>query len=268
MSGKSKKILPIAALTACVAAVAIIIVAEVLKATVFGGIMPVIGNLIAGSLERLFLAAACVFLMIMYGFVSTLRPKLGKGLLPVLAGFAVALANFPFFTLISGELEITESGGAVTLFVFHCLCVGLFEETAFRGFVFPLVLGKLSDRKHGAALSVIVSSGIFAFVHLLNLFSGASVGATIMQVGYTFLIGCMCNVILIATESLLFPVLIHAAFDIGGTIVSLGVATGSNWNTPSIVIMAVIGTLVGIYLILRFFTHEREALELIEKQKE
>ena len=265
MSEKKKNVLPIVALIVCVAAVITIIVTEILKATVFGGHFSVTGNLVSGIVERLLLAAACVLLILVYGYGATFRPGLGKGLLPTLGGFAVALANFPFFTLASGELEIVESGGVVTLFVFHCLFIGLFEEIAFRGFVFPLLLDKLRDKRHGAALAVISSSGIFALVHLLNLFSGAPFGATALQIGYTFLVGCMCNVILIATKSLLFPILIHAAFDVGGTIVSLGVAKGSNWSAPSIVVMAVVGTLVGAYMIYYFFRHERDAIELIEK---
>lgn len=141
--------------------------------------------------------------------------------------------------------------------------MGLFEETAFRGFVFPLVLEKTGNKKYGVFIAVIVSSALFAILHLLNLAQGASVGATALQVGYTFLVGCMCSVILIATGSLLVPVIVHAAFDVGGTMTSLGVAAGSHWNTPSIIIMAAVGTLAALYLAAWFFRHSDRALRLL-----
>lgn len=264
MKEKTKRTALIAAVAAaCVLAVAAVIVGESLKAAVWNGQMPHTANLAFGIAERALLTVAAACLMYIFGIAKTLRPRLRGGIIATIAGLAVALANFPFFCLADGSLEITADPSGFTLFVAHCLLVGLFEETAFRGFLFPMILDITAKKKHGVTLAVLLTSGLFALVHLLNLLQGAGIGATLLQVGYTFLIGCMCNVILIATQSLLAPVIVHALFDVGGTLTALGAASGSQWNGAAIAVMAVVSVIAAAYLAQRFFRHETAALSLL-----
>lgn len=249
--------------TACALTIAAVIVGEYLRAAVYEGKLPYAAELAFGTAERALLTVAAVCLMIAFGVTAALRPRLKGGACATLAGLAVALANFPFFCLADGSLTIAVDAGGFALFVLYCLGVGLFEETAFRGFVFPLILGKTADKKYGVTIAVLASSAVFALVHLFNLFQGAGVGATLMQVGYTFLVGCMCNVILIATRSLAMPVLVHALFDVGGTMTALGAATGRQWNTPAIAVMAVVSVAAAAYLVFWFFRHGDKARLLL-----
>lgn len=244
-------------------AVAAVIVGEYLSTTAAEGTLAYEINLAFGITERVLLTMAAACLMRVFGIADVLRPRLCGGAAAAAAGFAVALANFPFFCLADGSLKITTDGGGFALFVGYCLSVGLFEETAFRGFVFLMIMGMTAKKKHGAALSVMVSSGLFALAHLLNLFQGADAGATLLQVGYTFLVGSMCNVIMIATRSLLVPVLVHALFDVGGTLTLMGAATGRQWSAPAIAVMAVVSAVAAAYLIYYFFRHENAALSLL-----
>ena len=61
---------------------------------------------------------------------------------------------------------------------------------------------------------------LLGLLHLFNLFAGASVGATFLQVGYSFLIGAMLSAVLIKTDNLWLCVLLHAGFDFGGSIIT------------------------------------------------
>lgn len=266
--GKSKTVLLVLTVASCVLTLAFAITGEVLRGAVYGGTLPVAVNLAFGAAERLLLTVTAVCLMLTFGYTKALKPGISGGIIASVAGAAVAVANFPFVCMAQGLLGITASGGEFALFIVYCISVGLFEETAFRGFVFPLVLEKTGNKKYGVFIAVTVSSALFAILHLLNLAQGASVGATALQVGYTFLVGCMCSVIMIATGSLLVPVIVHAAFDVGGTMTSLGVAAGSHWNTPSIIIMAVVGTLAALYLAAWFFRHSDRALRLLPDREE
>ena len=117
--------------------------------------------------------------------------------------------------------------------------MGLFEECAFRGLLFPLLLSAFEKRdvRRADVLAILASSAIFGLFHLVNLFAGAGIGPTLLQVGYTFLVGCMFAALTLFTRSVLPAVLIHALYDVGGTAVSLGVADGPQWNAPSVAIM-------------------------------
>lgn len=262
MTNKTKKVLVLSAVgSACALTIAVVIVSEVLKATVWEGTVPYSAKLMFEGAQRLLLSVAAIGLIVAMGFTSLLRPRIRGGVLPSIAGLAVALANFPFFCLADGSLVVTADAGGMTLFVAYCFTVGLFEETAFRGFVLPALLDVFKDKKHGDVIAVICSSGIFALVHLLNLFQGASVGGTLLQVGYTFLVGCMCAVIMLATRSLLMPVVIHALFDVGGIMVASGAASGAQWSTPAIAVMAVVSVISALYLTFWFFRHRNFTCE-------
>ena len=85
--------------------------------------------------------------------------------------------------------------------------------------------------------SAVAALIVIAIAIAVNLFAGAGIGPTLLQVGYTFLVGCMFAALTLFTRSVLPAVLIHALYDVGGTAVSLGVADGPQWNAPSVAIM-------------------------------
>ena len=257
---KKKKILLGISLLGCIITLALAIIPEIIKATVYQGFAPVVFTLAFGAGQRLSLTLTAVCLLFALGLTQTIKPRIKGGVLITIAGFVIALANFPIANIAEGSLVISDDVGLWSIYLTYCLAVALFEETAFRGLVFPILLGYTKKKKHGVFLAVFLSSGIFALVHLLNLLTGASVPGTIMQVGYTFLIGGMCNVLLIATKSLLMPVLAHFAFDIGGLLSGSGIALGKQWNAVSVPIMAVAGVIVAVYMIVWFFKHEKDAL--------
>jgi len=155
---------------------------------------------------------------------------------------AVVVNNLPILALANGTAWV-ERWDLFPLFVADALLIGIFEELAFRGTLFLAILEKRRDSTKKIFWTTVVSSALFGFVHLANLLEGAGVGATLMQVGYSFLIGGMCSIVLLKTGNILICILLHAVFDFCGMLVpTLG--RGAVWNPPTIVITAVLAVAV------------------------
>jgi membrane protease YdiL (CAAX protease family) len=63
----------------------------------------------------------------------------------------VAVNNFQFISFFNGNMSFRAGvdGTAWFLFSAYCVLTGLFEETVFRGIVFPLVAERTSKDKKG-----------------------------------------------------------------------------------------------------------------------
>ena len=180
-----------------------------------------LNTLLKGTLTRLFAALAVV----MFAFIAQCRDflKPGKGgtirnLIWCAPCLLVVLANFPYYAIITGVAKI-ERSDLIWLFVFECIATALFEELTFRGIILEIIKNYTEGKNYGKLIAVAVSSAIFAVIHLFNLFSGAGVGATLMQVGYTFLIGAMLAAVMIKTGNIRLCVILHAAFNFGGLLI-------------------------------------------------
>ena len=94
---------------------------------------------------------------------------------------------------------------------------------------------------------MVVSSAVFGLVHLVNLLEGAGIGPTVLQVGYSFLIGGMCAIVLLKTGNLIYCVLLHGIYDLGGGLIpTLG--RGALWDTPTVILTAVLAVIVTAWL--------------------
>lgn len=183
-----------------------------------------------------------------------------RSLAAVLPAFAVVINNFPIIGLISGAARVTSPGWQVALFALSCLLIGVFEEFAFRGVFYMLLLSTRHSSKKQIFTVSVVSSAAFGAVHLFNLLAGAGVGATLLQVGYSFLIGGMCSIALLVTGSIWIPVLLHALFDFGGYLIpTLG--EGMVWDGCTVVITAVLGVAVTVYMLCLLFRIEPKSIE-------
>lgn len=254
---KKRRIFLLPAVIAYILCMGLIVFETVGKNTLYGGEPPVMFTLGIGAAERLLLSAAFVCISVYAGFTSLLRPHIKGGIIAFIVSAAVALANFPFFTLGSGELTYTASAGESALYLLNCIAIGLFEETAFRGILLPLLYLYIPNRKHAGILSILLSAAAFALLHAFNILTGASVTATLLQVGYTFLTGCMFGVLTLLTRSVVPGIILHTLYDIGGTMVASGVAAGAHWNTPAAVVMAAVSAVAGVYLIIAAFRNKK-----------
>ena len=215
---------------------------------------------------RLVLFAAAAIFIHRYGFGSIFknRPSL-ISLAAVFPALIVAVNNFPIVAFAENEAAITGNPLQIALYATYCLSVGLFEESVFRGLVFPLSLKITEKKKYGVFWAAALSSAVFGGVHFVNLFAGMGIGAVALQVAYSFLLGGMCAAALLFTGNIFAAVALHAIFDFGGLIFdgAIGIASGFQWDPLTVALTAVIGVIVFTYMLtalLSFGTDKAKAL--------
>lgn len=129
----------------------------------------------------------------------------GAGWMWIAVGIVLVTNALRFATIDYGK----AGAGIVAAWLFAGLAIGLAEELLTRGFVVKL-MRNAGYREVAVAL---ISSLLFATMHAGNLFSGQSLFATLLQLGYTFAFGVCMYLALRATGSLIWPVLLHASTD-------------------------------------------------------
>lgn len=209
--------------------------------------------------RALVIVAAVIFAKIC-GFKLFAKSKTGIIRTLILAlGLLVCINNFPIIGLISGEVAL-NSNAKIVRYVFYCAAIAAAEEFVFRGLVMPLTGLALREKKRAPFLTVLVSSSIFALCHLFNIFS-AGIAPTLLQVGYTFLTGGLFGAAYLFTENLIFPIILHFVFDLGGLMFSapFGIASGNMWDVATIIITAVLGVIAtAVYAVYLFNYRVRE----------
>lgn len=226
---------------------------------------PVLQPIITMTLTRAVGAAVflCILLWRGYRVLNPLRRPFLKSLAFSLPAWMVVINNAPILSLAWGDAFLTYTAPAYILwFCAECLSIGLFEELAFRG----VILLSLAENRHATRFDlfrcILLTSAVFGAVHLANLFAGAGVGAVIRQIGYSFLIGAMCAVVLYKTANLWLCVLLHAVYDFAGDLVpSLG--GGSWWDTPTVIFTVLLAVAVTVYFVAALWRMNPAALERI-----
>lgn len=189
-----------------------------------------------------------------------------KSLLFGLPALAVAVNNAPIIGLLTGNAYITDPVGGVLIVVVYCLAIGMFEEFAFRGLFFMMILEGRRKSTGQIFWTTAVSSAVFGLVHLVNIAVGASPGATLLQVGYSFLIGGMCAIVLLKTGSIWYCVLLHTVYDIGGTILYVG--GGVRWDAVTVTVTAVLGIAVAVFMTVALARIQPEDIAFLFPEKQ
>lgn len=186
---------------------------------------------------------AAVFLVVLMTLgYNVVRPRFSsvrKALLLCLPAMLVAVNNAPLIGLFTGKVTVTGTGEQLAWFLAACTAIGLFEELAFRGVVLLLIAEKRRATRKDLLVSILLSSAVFGALHLVNVLVGSDPGAVFLQIGYSFLIGAMCAVVLFKTANIWLCVLLHAVYDVGGTMVG-EIAIGRMWDTPTVILTTVL----------------------------
>lgn len=153
------------------------------------------------------------------------------------------------------SLDYAKAGfTVVALWIITGLLIGFAEEVLTRG----LVVNIMRKAGHREIVVALVSAGIFALLHSVNLLSGQALVPTLLQLGYTFAFGILMYLTLRVTGNLIWPVLLHASTDpsifLLGTY-SSGSALSSIASLGNIVVIA-----AGLALV--FFIRGRAADDL------
>ena len=213
--------------------------------------------------------SACLLFMIEFSFTRILSPMGNKKpllWLLTIPGFVIAINNFPFVSFLAGDCQITAKTESIMYFALICLGVGFFEEMAFRGCAFMLLLKSKTQSRAKIFLAIFLSSVVFGCIHVVNLFFGGSVGSVVLQRGYSALIGALCSMVLLLTGNIWLCVLLHAAYNFCGGIIS-DYGIGVQWTSAEIVFTAVVSVIVAVYFVILFIKMPTSLAEDLFKNK-
>ena len=208
----------------------------------------------------------CMTLYMGYRVFTPFHKPVFKNALFVLPALAVAINNFPLISFATGKAQVIDPIGGVLLLVAYCLSIGLFEEFAFRGLFYLMILDGRRKSTKQIFWTTVVSCAVFGLVHLVNIAVGASPGATILQVGYSFLIGGMCAIVLLKTGSIWYCVLLHTVYDVGGTILYAG--GGLRWDAVTVTVTAVLGVAVAVFMTVSLMRIKPEEIDRLFPKKQ
>ena len=140
---------------------------------------------------------------------------------------------------ITMNLSVVET----VLYILTMLCVGVLEETIFRGMLFNAMA------KDGIKSAVIVSSVTFGIGHIINLIngSGAELVPNLLQVVYAIATGFMLVMIYLRSESLISCIAFHGIFN-SLSVFSNEAALTLAQRIGSCVFIVLISIAYGVYL--------------------
>lgn len=196
--------------------------------------------------------ALIIYIVIKCGYSNLLKVNPSrKPLILIVFSFLVAVANFPFYSLITGKAEITDFT-IIPLFLISCFVTALEEEIFFRGLLYSFVKDRLTNKKNQIILSVFFSSLIFSLFHLFNLLSG-NVGLVLLQVFYTFFLGCLLATLKESTNGIYIGVFVHALFNFCGGVVDYA-GSGEYFTYPLVLTVVVVGITTGVITLTKLLT--------------
>ena len=104
-------------------------------------------------------------------------------------------------------ISTNSTAGELCFHVLTMLNVGFIEEVIFRGFLFKMM------EKDNLKSAMAVSSLTFGIGHIVNLFSGADLIPTLLQICYAVSLGYLFVIIFYRSKSLIPCILTHAAIN-------------------------------------------------------
>jgi membrane protease YdiL (CAAX protease family) len=134
----------------------------------------------------------------------------------LILGMAVFFTGAPLlYRLLAGETPFSAN-----TWFFEGVVVPLAEEGVFRGVLLAVLLwgfSKIFSPRTAALLTLVLSSLIFASSHLNNL-GHYPTGFILFQVGFSIILGLSFGYIRIKTTSIYPAILLHALFNLAGTL--------------------------------------------------
>lgn len=130
-----------------------------------------------------------------YGLTKVTNSKQYLYFIPLLLIASVNLWN---------GININNSTSEIIFHILTMINIGFLEEIIFRGFLFKMMA------KDNIKSAVIVSAITFGIGHIVNLFNGAELIPTLMQICYAISIGYLFVIIFYKSKSLIPCIITHS----------------------------------------------------------
>ena len=215
--------------------------------------------------------SACIAVLALMKILRISPFKRPQGMLYMIPCLLIAFANFPLISYLNGNMHFVRKGAwDIILFVLYCLSVGVLEELIFRGVLFSMIAERCGKDRNGLIKAFVLSSILFGLAHLTNIFRGAGIVPTLVQVLYSTLTGGLFCFALIKTKNLLCCAGVHALYNICGLLFEtperLGIGTGVVFDTGTLIMMALIDVCLGVLVLYSLFKNpEKDRVELYER---
>ena len=129
-----------------------------------------------------------------YGLIKVINSKKYLYFIPLILIVSVNLWN---------GININNSKTEIVFYILNMINIGFIEEIIFRGFLFKMMA------RDNVKSAMIVSSITFGIGHIINLFNGADLFLTMIQVCYAISIGYLFVIIFYKSESLIPCIITH-----------------------------------------------------------
>jgi len=130
-----------------------------------------------------------------YGLTKVGNPKKFLCFLPLLLIVSVNLWS---------GININNTPEEIVFHILTMLNIGFIEEIIFRGFLFKMM------EKDNLKAAIAVSSITFGIGHIINLFNGAEIIPTLLQICYAMSIGYLFVVIFVKSKSIVPCIIAHS----------------------------------------------------------
>lgn len=184
----------------------VIYFALVILANVLSNFVIKIPNSINAFVEILFPIVVITYLkkksLLSYYGINSLKNLRYKNLLFCVPMIIIAFLNLGF------GIHINYSWEQLLFISIAMLGVGFSEEILFRSFLIKAVINK------NTKAAIFIPSIVFGVIHLTNLFGGANLIQTVLQVIYATSFALMCSLFFIKTNNIIPCMICHSLVNI------------------------------------------------------
>lgn len=184
----------------------------------------------------------------------------------LLLPFILAIINNLILLLFVDEISLNFSLKNVVSEVIFFTGVAMLEEIVFRGVIFNYYNKKYKNYKQPLT-AIIISSILFGLVHLLNIFH-SNLSLSLMQVGYSFLMGLLFAFIYAYTNNIILCGIVHFMYNFCNETLFLSLMN-NDWNIVmygATIINIIILLIYGIILYKYYFINIKQTDEILENK--
>ncbi len=134
----------------------------------------------------------------------------------VLLAFYFSIFIYEIFVRIQNNSNFKPRLGILAGFL-DLFLTGFSEETIFRGIIANSIAKKYAKNKKGICFSVVVSGFLFGASHIINLLSGVSLSANLLQVLIASVIGMFLTAAYLSGQNIWPLIILHCVID-GGSL--------------------------------------------------
>lgn len=177
------------------------------------------------------------------------KEKMGKGII-----LAIPLLAFSIISLIQsiGYIEEFSFPIFINIIVFS-ICVGVTEEFLCRGWIQNEFIERYSNDKKSVLLSILLSSLIFGFMHIVNALGNQGLFETLLQIMNATSIGFLFGCIYYKTKNIWTVIFLHSFYDFTLLLSDMNTIKDCTYSVPtfitSITDFISISILIGIWLL-------------------